>query len=53
MVKGMTYYSEGWRDGYEDGKKFHLDGNYDAKDHGRYQEDEDYRRGFDDAGDDS
>ena len=43
---------EDWIDGYNDGVLFHIDFNFDAKDEDRYDNNEDYRRGFDQAGED-
>jgi len=42
-----------YQDGYDDGLKFHIDLDYTAKNEERYQDNEHYRRGFDQAGDDS
>ena len=42
-----------WMDGYDDGILFHMDLDFNAKDEDRYQDDENYRRGFDQAGEDS
>ena len=47
------YQNWDYQDGYHDGMKFHIDGDYTAKDEDRYDDNKDYRRGFDQAGDDS
>ena len=42
-----------YQDGYNDGVAYHQGLNFPAKDEDRYDDNEDYRRGFDEAGDDS
>ena len=49
----MFEWSESFSDGYADGKRFHIDMDFEAKDNNRYYSDDEYARGFDQAGDDS
>ena len=53
MIPTDRTLTESWKDGYDDGILFHMELDFDAKDEDRYQDDEDYRRGFDQAGEDS
>lgn len=49
---GTKEYNEYW-EGYNDGKRYHLNLDFSAKNEEKYRESDPYRRGFDKAGQDS
>jgi len=52
-IRAHRVWEGDWEDGYRAGQRFHMDLNYDAKDDRRYQEEDGYAKGFDQAGEDS